>query len=68
MKASLGLSFLILLLAKDALCSPREQRLSKLLEKLEAEVASSPTKPLLVTTLTESHARVLESLNLILNT
>ncbi|KAL4600697.1 hypothetical protein ACB092_11G216800 [Castanea dentata] len=45
MKAFLVLSYLILLLAEEALCSPREQRVSKLLEKLEAKVASSPTKP-----------------------
>ena len=48
MKAFLVLSFLILLLADEALCSSREQRLSKLLEKLEAKVVSSPTKPPLI--------------------
>ena len=48
MKAFLVLSFLILLLADEALCSSREQRLSKLLEKLEAKVLSSPTKPPLI--------------------
>ena len=47
MKAFLGLSVLILLLAEEALCSSREQRLSKLLEKVEARVASSPTGRLL---------------------
>ena len=64
MKAFLGLSVLILLLAEEALCSSREQRLSKLLEKVEARVASSPTRRLLAPPPREAvdnHTRVKEN-------
>ena len=64
MKAFLGLSVLILLLAEEALCSSREQRLSKLLEKVEARVASSPTGRLLAPPPREAvdnHTRVKEN-------